>query len=125
MITGSVTAEREAVVDIVVRAPGGQPETVTTGIDTGFTECLALPREQIARLGLPFRGSQQATLADGSEIGVPVYRALAEWHGRPARVLVLGVEGGALLGMGLLHGSRLTPGVVDSGAVAIRPPATA
>ena len=119
MIAGTVTADREAVVAIEVRAPGGKPERFEAVIDTGFTECLALPRHTIARLGLPFRGSQRVTLGDGRDVNVPMHRALVEWHGRPVPVLVLGVDGGALLGMALLQGSRLTVDVTDGGPVRI------
>ena len=125
MITGRVTSEREPVVQTKVRAPGGRAESIWGVIDTGFSESLTLPRERIASPGLPFRGSQRATLADGSEVILAVYRALVEWHGRALPVLVLGTEGGALLGMALPQDSRLTTNVVADGAVRIEPIAEA
>jgi len=119
MIAGTVTADREAIVTVKVRAPGGRPERIEAVIDTGFTESLALPRHTIARLGLPFRGSQRVTLGDGRDANVPMHRALVEWHGHPVPVVVLAMDGGALLGMALLQGSRLTVDVTDGGPVRI------
>ena len=121
MITGRVTAEREAVVGLEVRAIGGRPETVQAVVDTGFTEFLALSHTTIARLGLPYRGNLPLTLADGTAAHFALYRAIVEWHGRPHPVSVVAIEHGALLGMALLHGSRLTLDVLDDGPLRIEP----
>jgi clan AA aspartic protease len=121
MIAGNVTSECEAVIALDVRAVGGRPESIEAILDTGFTEFLALPRAAIARLGLRYRGSQRATLADGSDTDLATYRAIVEWHGHARAVSVLEIGGGALVGMALLQGSRLTMDVVADGAVKIVP----
>ena len=121
MITGTVTAGREAVVALQVRALGGKPELVHAVLDTGFTDFLALPHGLIAQLGLPFRGSAVFGLADGSEARLSAYRAIVEWHGRPRPVTVLGIRAGAVIGMALLQGSLVTLKVVTDGPVRIEP----
>ncbi len=119
MITGVVRAGDEAVVRIQIRAPGRRVESVEAVVDTGFTGYLALPHNTIDDLRLPYRGSQRVALADGSEVSVPIYRGLVEWHGSARSVVVLGVEGGALLGMSLLRGSRLSMVVRPGGDVQV------
>ncbi len=43
MITGTITSDREAVFDLVVRGPRGQEHTLEAVIDTGFTSFVTLP----------------------------------------------------------------------------------
>ena len=57
-------------------------------------------------------------LADGSTVFLGVYEATVEWDGH-LRHIPVHMEGGALLGMSLLYGSRLVIDVVDGGAVTI------
>ena len=121
MIAGRVTAEREALVPLQVRALGGRPETVEAVVDTGFSEFLALPWALIERLGLPYYGDSIFTLADGGEAHLPVYRVLVEWHGSPRPVSVVATEAGALVGMALIEGSRLTLDAIPDGPVRIQP----
>jgi predicted aspartyl protease len=59
MITGIITAAREAVIRMVVRGPSGHEVTVDAVIDTGFTGWLTLPPALIGTLGLPFAGDAQ------------------------------------------------------------------
>jgi clan AA aspartic protease len=121
MITGRVTAEREGVVRVRVSAPRGKPQTLEAVVDTGFTESIALPAEEIAELGLPLHGEERVVLADGSETIVPVHWGVVAWLGASFLVPVLQTEGGALVGMALLHGCRLTMDVVEDGPLDIRP----
>jgi predicted aspartyl protease len=72
MITGEITPDREAVVELVVHGPGGATAPVEFVLDTGFTEHLALPPDLIAALSLPLRHTTPMYLADGSRISVEV-----------------------------------------------------
>jgi len=121
MITGIVTPAHEAAIRFEVEGPDRRVETVEFAIDTGFTGFIALPASWIARLGLPFVGFKQATLGDGTSTMLGMFAALVHWHERILRVPVLEVEGGALVGMRLLHGSRLQMDVVENGPVRIEP----
>jgi hypothetical protein len=59
------------------------------------------------------------TLADGRDITLRQYEATVLWDGQPRDVMVLEADGGALIGMALLYGSRLTVEVLDGGPVTI------
>ena len=50
MITGTVTAYREAIIRLNVRGPGGGEKTVEAVIDTGFDGVLTLPTSVVAAL---------------------------------------------------------------------------
>ena len=52
MIIGIVTADREAIIDLIVRGSTGLDEVVQAVIDTGFDGSLSLPPSLIARLQL-------------------------------------------------------------------------
>jgi clan AA aspartic protease len=118
VITGIVTPFREATLQLTVRGPNHQ-ESVETVIDTGFTDYLTLPPDLISRLGLPLGGSTRATLADGTSIALSSYRASVLWDGHWRPITVLEAAGGALAGMSLIYGFRLTIEALDGGAVTI------
>ena len=121
MITGTVTAGREAIVPIQLEGPNGERASVQAAIDTGFTDFLVVPSPLARRLCLPTVGAKPATLADGSETTLSVVAAFVHWHGQPLLVPALQADGGVLIGMALLHGSLLTVAVVEDGDVRIRP----
>ena len=74
MMTGVVTAAREAVLQVHVQGPAGQT-TLEAVLDTGFTGFLTLPMAVVMTLGLPFAGTARATLSDGSEVAIGVFAA--------------------------------------------------
>ncbi|HKQ78656.1 MAG TPA: clan AA aspartic protease [Blastocatellia bacterium] len=119
MITGKVTANREATIEFEVNGFGQPPHQVEAVIDTGFNGYLTLPNQLIGLLNLPSAGNRSATLGDGSAVVLDAYLATVPWHGQDRDVLVLEAEGGALIGMSLLHGSRLSMEVMDDGEVTI------
>ncbi len=120
MITGRVSPDgREAVVALDVLGREGRGQRIEAVIDTGFTGYLTLPGDAAASLGLPERGSETFMLADGSETILPVYRGGVLWHGRELRIPVSQANGGALVGMSLLRGSRLTVNAEPGGDVRV------
>jgi clan AA aspartic protease len=119
MITGVVTANREAVIYILVRGSRGQEVQVEAVIDTGFTGFLTLPVGLITDLALPFAGTTQATLGDGSEVHMDAFEATILWDHQERSVVVLAAEGGALVGMAMLSGYRVTLEAEDGGSVII------
>jgi clan AA aspartic protease len=121
MITGEITADREAVVKLTVRGPSGTEAEVEAVLDTGFTEYLTLPATWIAALSLPYQYSMPLVLADGSPVLVPVYDAVVVWDGQERTVPAHCTGSDPLLGISLLYGSHLSIDVVDGGPVAITP----
>jgi len=68
MITGHITAQREAIVRLVVLDTAQQPHDVDAVIDTGFNGFLTLPRAMVQTLQLPLAGNRRVTLGDGSMV---------------------------------------------------------
>lgn len=116
---GVVTAGREALLRVIVRAANHQEQEVEAIINTGFTGFLTLPRTSIAVLALSYHSETVATLADGSAVALPLYEATVIWNEQEREVLVLEAEGGVLLGMSLLTGCRMQMDVIDGGSVTI------
>ena len=118
MITGKIRADREAVIglEIVGLAQRVKIEAV---IDTGFTGYLMLPSDLIDRLNLPLIGKRDVILADGTNVSLNLYRVKVIWHSVERVVYVLRADTESLVGMSLLHGSRLTLDVVPDGDVTI------
>jgi len=121
MIAGRVNRYLDATAPLVVRGPNHATATLGFTIDTGFDGSVCLPPEQVAALQLVPLGTQLVILGDGSEAELAMYEAAVEWHGRLVLVPALEVEGGALLGMALLHGSRMTMDIVENGPLQIEP----
>jgi clan AA aspartic protease len=120
MISGTVTADREAIVDVTILAADGRRVTLSAVMDTGFTGYLALPSEMMKDLMLPYMATRPATLADGTRVYLSVSEALVDWDGRLRDIQVLEAEGGPLVGMSLLYGSLITIHAVDGGKVTIK-----
>ncbi len=121
MITGTVTVDREPVIRLTVRGPGGQARRVKAVIDTGFDGWLTLPPSLITWLGLPWRRRGLARLADGSAIAFDVYEGTVVWHRRRRRLPVDEADTTPLVGMALLEGSELNAQVRVGGRVTIKP----
>ena len=121
MIIGRVTAQREAVVLLVILDIVQQPHDVDAVIDTGFNGFLTLPRALVQMLQLPLAGNRRVTLGDGSTVVLDLYLATVLWDTQPREVLVLAAEGGPLMGMAMLYGSRVILHVADNGDVLIDP----
>ena len=120
IITGEVTAAREARIRLRVRGTQGQEVEVNAVVDTGFTDALTLPPALITSLGLPFRDTVRALLADGSIAVLDVYKGAVLWDGEWRTVYIHAAEGEALVGMALLTGYILTVDVVDGGVLTIK-----
>ena len=120
MIEGFVNANHEAVVPLVLRGPDGQVREVEAVIDTGYSGFLTLPAALVAGLGLPYVFSSSATLADDTEVGFSVHRAMVLWDGSPRNVEADAVGSTPLVGMLLLDGHDLSVQVRDGGRVLIQ-----
>ena len=120
MITGVVTAEREAIIRVILRGPTGQELEIEAVIDTGFDGWLFLSMELTSLLLLPWRGRGRALLADGSESIFDIYEAMIMWDEQPRRIRVDAAETAPLVGMAMLEGCELNMKIVADGPVSIR-----
>ena len=118
MITGKITKNREAVIELEVIGTNWQ-DKIEASIDTGFDGYLTLPLYLINRFGLQQAGYRQAILGDGKKVVFNLYRVRIIWHGQVREVPVLQADGGPLVGMALLNGSRVIMNVVEDGQVRI------
>ena len=115
-----VSGGREAVLTLTVHPEdGGQPVEVEAVIDTGFSGHLTLSAGLVEELDLPREGDIEVELANGEIDELGVYEARVRWHGREVLIPVYEADGGALVGMSLLRGSRLTVEAEPGGEVAI------
>jgi clan AA aspartic protease len=119
MTTGIVTSELEAVLNVHLQGANGWTDTLPAVLDTGFDGFITLPPDLLAEMGSPFAGTKRATLADGSETMFRIFDVTVHWHGQSLLVPALEVDAGALVGMALLYGSRLTMDVFENGPVRI------
>lgn len=111
----------EAVIPLTIVGANDARADLQVVIDTGFTGHITLPPDEVRHLGLTSLGSRYVTLGDGSMAPLDVYRATVLWNGDRREARVFASEGGPLLGMALLYGSRLEMDVVDGGEVKILP----
>ena len=88
-------------------------------VDTGFVGYLTLPPAAVAAMGLPYEYDTSANLANDSEVQLPVHGATILWDGVPRRVRVLATGKRPLLGMSLLHGSKLHIECLENGQVLV------
>jgi clan AA aspartic protease len=119
MITGRVTANREAIIRLLVRAAAGQAHEIEAIIDTGFTGFLSLPPGLVASLGLSWRGHSQAVLADGGLHLFEVYAATVLWDDQERTVEADAAEIEPMVGMGLIYGYDLRIQAVNGGTVTL------
>ena len=121
MITGKVSANREAIIELEVLGPEQRMESVEAVIDTGFNGDLTLPIDLVNSLELQPAGNRIATLGDGNTVILKVFLAKVMWHDQEREVLALQAEGGSLVGMSLLYGNRVEFTVLVGGDVTISP----
>ncbi len=121
MIIGAVNTYREAMIRLQIYDSQGQAQEIEVVVDTGFNGALTLPPDVIRALGLPFRRSGRALLADGSETLFDFREARVDWDGQPRRIAVDAAETDPLLGMALLEGYELRVQARAGGGVFITP----
>ena len=121
MIVGAVNAFLEAIISLRVYDTERRVHEIETVVDTGFNGSLTLPLETVKTLGLPFRRSGRALLADGSESLFDIYEATVDWDGQTRRISVDTAATDPLLGMALLEGYELRIQSRRGGKVFISP----
>jgi clan AA aspartic protease len=119
MIRGRVTEARQVIIPLQIRGPNGQTESIEAMVDTGFDGLLALPPELVAKLELPYGMTRAYELGHGGSVEFDIHRATVLWDGQARDVGAVVSKGGALVGMAMLDGYRLSVDVVQGGEVRI------
>ena len=113
MITGTVNASREAILQLVVFNAVRNRHSTDAVVDTGFNGWLSLPKALVESLALPWRRYGRGILADGSESRFNVYEAKIVWDGHARLVPVYQMDGDPLVGMSLMYGYELVLPILD------------
>jgi clan AA aspartic protease len=119
MITGTVNANRQPLVRLVVRGPSGQEQDIEGLVDTGYNGFITVSPGLAGALGLVRLGRGRATLADGRQELLDIYEGTVLWEGSPRTVEVDAADTVTLLGMALLDGHDLHIRAVIGGSVTI------
>lgn len=119
-MTGVVNAHGEAMLRIVVGDLGTQRIVIDALIDTGFTGYLTLPPSTIAALNLPWLGSEEGILGDGSTQTFDVYSATIIWDGEFKKIKFNESDMDSLLGVGLLYGYEVCIRTIKNGIVTVK-----
>ena len=120
MMTGIVTAQREAVLRLTLYDANGQEHTHDAVVDTGYNGTLTLPPTGIATLGLRWHRAGRAILADGSESRFNVYKGVVLWDGQPITIRIDELDADSLVGMSLMYGDELVLPVIDGATFTLR-----
>lgn len=121
MISGTVNARREAVLQLRLYGPSEAELQVDAVIDTGYTGSLVVPLAVAAALGLPPLLDSSAKLADGTVRHFPTFRVDVEWGAGRRTVVASGIGDEPLIGMTFLAGLELRIEVEPGRAVEVRP----
>jgi clan AA aspartic protease len=119
MIRGTVDAQLQVVVPLIVRGTQGQELHLQGIVDTGYNGALTLPSHVITYLGLPDRGVISVQLADGSEIYTYTHECEIVWEGKVVRVVLESSPQEPLVGTSLLAGHELLAQFCAGGAVTL------
>lgn len=121
MIPGSVNANLEATVRLLVRGPGGQEQDLEAVIDTGFNGFLTVSSVLLRQLGLTRIGRSRVRLANGQEELLDLYEIEVVWDGQWRTVEAEVAETDALVGMSLVYGYSVYVEAIEGGRVVIVP----
>ena len=120
MISGTVSTNREAVLQLTVTDANNQLHDIRAIIDTGFNGFLTLPPDLIDMLGLTWLRLTRAILADGSEIVTNVYEVNLLWDEQPVTISASEADADPLVGMSLMYGYELNMPILDGATFTLR-----
>ena len=108
MMTGFVTADRAAVMQVVFKGTNGIEAGLQVTINTGFSEQVSLSQSWIDAMALLFSRFDDVTMADGRVVQTGIYKGIIVWDGQDKTVEVHCLESDPLIGMSLLLDFLLT-----------------
>jgi clan AA aspartic protease len=120
MMTGIVTARREAILRLTLHDANGQEHACDSVVDTGYNGTLTLPPSVIAALGLHWHRAGRAVLADGSESRFNVYKGVVLWDGQLVTIRIDEMDADSLMGMSLMYGYELLMPILDGATFTLR-----
>ena len=108
-MNGFVDDQLRALLRVPVSASrAGERTDLVAWIDTAFNGGLAIPRKQVAELGLVKESSAEAILADGHSVALETFRCLIDWFGNSYETQIAASDGEyPLLGTLLLDSHHL------------------
>src|SRR5439155_22595607 len=108
-MNGFVDGNLRALLRVPVSASrDGERTDLVVWIDTAFNGGLAVPRKQVAELGLSKQSSAEAILADGRSVELETCACFLDWFGNTYETQIAASDGEyPLLGTMLLDGHRL------------------
>jgi predicted aspartyl protease len=108
-VTGFVDDQLRALLRVPVAASHDRDRTeIVVWIDTAFNGGLAIPRQQIAELGLVKESSAEAILADVQSVELETFACFLDWFGISYETQIAASDAAYhLLGTLLLAGHRL------------------
>jgi clan AA aspartic protease len=118
-VISGIVNDRHALVNVIFRTRNRSNLPIEFLIDTGFTDQICLPLETVTLLGLRFRYAISVSLADGSEVTLPVHEGIVIWNGAEQRIRVLATGIRPLLGTALLEDCELIVHFKEGGMVKI------
>ena len=119
MTSGTVTSDREIVIQLDVLATNQSCVSIQAVVDTGFNGFLTLPIDVLNVLEASAAGTRRAELGDGNLVEMDVYFVQVRWRDEEREILALQAEAAPLAGMSLLWGSRGRFDAQDGGVVTI------
>jgi len=120
VITGVVSVDREAVMQLEIIDGLGARSALSAVVDTGYTGWLTLPPDLIAKLGLMWIGKGHGALADGTSFVTYRYNATIIWDGQPISIQVDSLDSDVLVGMSLMYGYEFLMPIVDGSTFTLR-----
>ena len=108
-MNGFVDDQLRALIRVPVSASrDGERAVLVVWIDTAFNGGLAIPRKEVAELGLVKQSSAEAILADGRSVELETFACFVDWFGETYETQIAASDGEyPLLGTMLLDGRRL------------------
>lgn len=119
MTTGTVTTDREIVIELAAVAADQSPVNLKAVVDTGFNGYLTLSSETLDHLNSAPAGTRRAELGDGNIVEMEVHLVSVLWNGIVREILALQAESTPLIGMSLLWGSQVRFDAREGGGVSI------
>lgn len=120
MMEGEISADNEMTVTLSLENAEGRLEDFRCVIDTGFSDYLSLPFEDIERFGLSYLESRPFILGDNQPVMFSIFTGRIYWDGKVREIPILAAEGTPLVGMRLLRGAVFFSDIRDGGKVFIR-----